>query len=91
MRDGKIDAYTFVLDRESASQLRTAQIAAADVLQDPLVVGAELANVYGLSDVFRAPDGTLVSYRDLVGAEPGSGPYFDLGGEPVGVERDTLP
>jgi uncharacterized protein len=52
-------------------------------LQDPLVVGADLANVYGPNDVFRGTDGTLVSYRDLIGAEPGSGPYFDLGGEPV--------
>jgi len=80
---GKIAAYTFVLTRESASQLRAAQIAAVDVLQDPLVVGAELANVYGADDVFRGTDGTLVSYRDLVGAEPGSGPFFDLGGQPV--------
>jgi hypothetical protein len=79
----KITAYTFVLTRDSASQLRAAQIAASDVLQDPLVVGADFANVYGASDVFRAPDGTLVSYRDLVAAEPGSGPFLDLGGQPV--------
>jgi hypothetical protein len=83
VRGGKIAAYTFVLDRESASQLRAAQIAASDVLQDPLVVGADFANVYGPDDVFRGTDGTLVSYRDLVGAEPGSGPFFDLGGQPV--------
>jgi hypothetical protein len=80
---GKIAAYTFVLNRESAGQLRAAQIAASDVLQDPLVVGADFANVYGPEDVFRGADGTLVTYRDLVGAEPGSGPFFDLGGEPV--------
>jgi hypothetical protein len=83
LRDGKITTYSFVLNRESASQLRAAQIAAADVLQDPLVVGAEIANVYGPNDVFRGADGVLVSYRDLVGAEPGSGPFVDLGGEPV--------
>jgi hypothetical protein len=82
-RDGKIASYNFVLNRESAAQLRAAQIAAADVLQDPLVVGADQANVYGLDDVFRGPDGVLISYRDLVGAEPGSGPFNDLGGEPV--------
>jgi hypothetical protein len=80
---GKIATYTFVLDRESASQLRAAQLAASDVLQDPLVVGADLANVYGPDDVFRGTDGVLVSYRDLLGAEPGSGPFFDLGGQPV--------
>jgi hypothetical protein len=83
VRDGKIDAYTFVLDRESASQLRAAQIAASDILQDPLVVGADFANIYGPDDVFRGTDGVLVSYRDLVRAEPGSGPFFDLGGQPV--------
>jgi hypothetical protein len=83
VRGGKIAAYTFVLTREAAGLLRAAQIAASDVLQDPLVVGADLANVYGPNDVFRGTDGTLVSYRDLIGAEPGSGPYFDLGGEPV--------
>ncbi|MDQ6672683.1 MAG: hypothetical protein M3069_18405 [Chloroflexota bacterium] len=83
VRNGKIASYTFVLTRESAAQLRAAQIAAADVLQDPLVVGADLANVYGSNDVFRGADGALVSYRDLVGAEPGSGPFFDLGGQPV--------
>jgi hypothetical protein len=85
VRAGKIGAYTFVLNRESAAQLRAAQIAAADILQDPLVVGADQANVYGLDDVFRGPDGVLISYRDLVGAEPGSGPFVDLGGEPVVV------
>jgi hypothetical protein len=83
VRDGKIGAYTFVLTRESTSQLRAAQLAASDVLQDPLIVGADLANVYGPTDVFRGPDGVLVSYRDLLGAEPGTGPFFDLGGEPV--------
>ena len=80
---GKIAAYTFVLNRESAADLRAARLAASDVLQDPLVVGADFANVYGPDDVFRGTDGTLVTYRDLLGAEPGSGPFFDLGGEPV--------
>jgi hypothetical protein len=82
-RGGKIGSYIFVLSRESASRLRAAQIAASDILQDPLVVGAEFANVYGPTDVFRGTDGVLLSYRDLVAAEPGSGPFFDLGGEPV--------
>jgi hypothetical protein len=82
-QDGKIAAYTFVLDRASTAQLRAAQIAASDVLQDPLVVGAEFANVYGPTDVFRDLDGTLLSYRDLVTAEPGSGPFFDLDGQPI--------
>jgi hypothetical protein len=82
-QDGKIASSTVVLNRESAAQLRAAQIAAADVLQDPLIVGADQANVYGLDDVFRGPDGVLISYRDLVGAEPGSGPFNDLGGQPV--------
>jgi hypothetical protein len=79
----KITAYTFVLTRESAAALRAAQIAASNVLQDPLIVGADDANMYGGTDVFRAPDGTIISYRDLVAAEPGSGPYLDLGGQPV--------
>jgi hypothetical protein len=56
---------------------------AAPHLQDPLVVAVESANVYGAADVFRRTDGTLVSYRDVVGAEPGSGPFYDLGGEPI--------
>jgi hypothetical protein len=81
----KITAYTFVLDRESASRLRAAQLAASDVLQDPLVVGVDSANVYGPADVFRTPDGQLVSYREVVGAEPGSGPFFDLGGQPITI------
>jgi hypothetical protein len=64
---GKITAYTFVLDRASASRLRAAQLAASDVLQDPLVVGVDSANVYGPSDVFRTADGQLVSYPEVVG------------------------
>ena len=80
---GQITAYTFVLDGASASRLRAAQLAASDVRQDPLVVGVEAANVYGPADVFRTADGQLVSYRDVVGAEPGAGPFFDLGGQPV--------
>jgi hypothetical protein len=81
----KITAYTFVLDRESASRLRAAQLAASDVLQDPLVVGVDSANVYGPSDVFRTAGGQLVSYREVMGAEPGSGPFFDLGGQPITI------
>jgi hypothetical protein len=83
VRGGKIGSYTFVLTRESAGQLRAAQIAASDVLQDPLIVGAEFANVYGPNDVFHGADGALLSYRDVVAAEPGSGPFFDLGGQPI--------
>jgi hypothetical protein len=48
-------------------------------------VGIDSANVYGPSDVFRTADGQLLSYHDLVGAEPGSGPFYDLGGEPVTI------
>ena len=81
----KITAYTFVLDRASASRLRAAQLAASDVLQDSLVVGVDSANVYGPADVFRTADGQLVSYREVVGAEPGAGPFFDLGGQPVTI------
>jgi hypothetical protein len=81
----QITAYTFVLDRQSASQLRQAQLTASEVLQDPIIVGAESANVYGPGDVFRAPDGRLVSYRDVLSAEPGAGPYYDLGGQPITI------
>jgi hypothetical protein len=85
VRDNKIASYTFVLDRESARRLREGQLAASDVLQDPLVVGTESANVYSSKDVFRTQDGTLISYRDVIGAEPGSGPFYDLGGQPVTI------
>lgn len=80
-----VTAYTFVLSAESASRLRAAQLAAADVLQDPLVVGVDSANVYGPDDVFRTADGQLVSYRDVVGTDPGAGPFFDLGGQPIAI------
>jgi hypothetical protein len=80
---GKITAYTFVLSRESAGQLRARQVAASEVLQDPLLVGEDNANVYGADDVFRTADGTLMGYRELIGAEPGSGPFYDLGGQPI--------
>jgi hypothetical protein len=83
VHSAQIVAYTFVLHKESAAQLRAAQRAASEVLQDPLVVGVNLANVYGSADVFRTTDGTLVSYRDVLSAEPGSGPFYDLGGEPI--------
>jgi hypothetical protein len=76
-----IVGYSFVLHRQSAAQLRAAQLAAPEVLQDPLVVGANSASVYGAADVFSAADGTLVSFPDVVGAEPGSDPFYDLGGE----------
>jgi hypothetical protein len=85
VRDGHISSYTFVLTQESATTLREARLRASEVLQDPLVVGQDNANVYGQRDVFRTADGTLVSYRDVVGAEPGSGPFYDLGGQPVTI------
>jgi hypothetical protein len=85
VRDDHILSYTFVLTQESARALREARLQASEVLQDPLVVGQDNANVYGPKDVFRTADGTLVSYRDVVGAEPGSGPFYDLGGQPVTI------
>jgi hypothetical protein len=81
--DGKIANYTFVLSRDSASRHRAAQLAASQVLQDPVIVGQSSANVYGFDDVFRDSRGTLISYRDVLTSEPGTGPFFDLGGEPV--------
>ncbi len=83
VKDGRIASYTFVLDRESAGRHRAAQMAASQVLQDPVIVGADAANVYGFNDVFRDPQGKIVSYRDVLAAEPGSGPYHDLGGQPI--------
>ena len=83
VKDGQIANYTFVLTEESASRHRAAQMAASQVLQDPVIVGADAANVYGFNDVFRDPDGNIVSYRDVLTAEPGSGPYYDLGGQPI--------
>lgn len=83
VKGGRIANYTFVLDRESASRHRAAQMAASQVLQDPVIVGADAANVYGFNDVFRDPEGKIVSYRDVLTAEPGSGPYIDLGGQPI--------
>ncbi len=85
IRDDHILSYTFVLTQDSAVALREARLRASEVLQDPLVVGLDNANVYGQKDVFRTADGTLVSYRDVVGAEPGSGPFYDLGGQPVTI------
>ena len=85
VRGGTITEYTFVLNREPASRLRAAQLAASEVLQDPLAVGLESANVYGPADVFRTADGRLVSYRQVIGAEPGAGPFFDVGGQPITI------
>jgi hypothetical protein len=82
-KDGKITSYTFVLSREAAARHRAAQLAASEVLQDPVIVGQTSANVYGFDDVFRDSTGKLVSYRDVLTSEPGSGPFFDLGGEPI--------
>jgi hypothetical protein len=83
VHDGRIASYTFVLSRDSAARHRAAQLAASQVLQDPVIVGLSSANVYGFSDVFRDSHGTLISYRDVLTSEPGSGPFFDLGGEPI--------
>jgi hypothetical protein len=85
VHEDHITSYTFVLTRDSASALRDAQLAASEVLQDPLIVGADSANVYGPKDVFRTADGTLVSYHDVIAAEPGSGPYYDIGGQPITI------
>jgi hypothetical protein len=84
-RDGKIASYTFVLSRDAAARHRTAQLAASQVLQDPVIVGLTSANVYGFNDVFRDGTGKLISYRDVLTSEPGSGPFVDLGGEPIVV------
>jgi hypothetical protein len=84
-RDGKIASYTFVLSRDATARHRAAQLAASQVLQDPVIVGLTSANVYGFNDVFRDGTGKLISYRDVLTSEPGSGPFVDLGGEPIVV------
>jgi hypothetical protein len=81
--NGKIANYTFVLSRDSAARHRAAQLAASQVLQDPVIVGLTSANIYEFNDVFRDSRGTLVSYRDVLTSEPGTGPFYDLGGEPI--------
>ena len=83
VRNRRIANYTFVLSRESAARHRAAQLAASQVLQDPVIVGLSSANIYGFNDVFRDSGGTLISYRDVLTSEPGTGPFFDLGGEPI--------
>ncbi len=83
LNNGLIQNYTFVLTEESAHRHRAAQLAASEVLQDPIIVGQDVANVYGFNDVFRDGTGQLVSYRDVLTADPGSGPFYDLGGEPI--------
>jgi SnoaL-like domain len=80
---GHIVAYTMVLDATSTHRLREAQLAALEVLQNPVIVGLDSANIYGPSDVFRDSAGNLVSFRDLITAEPGTGPFVDLWGEPI--------
>ena len=48
------------------------------------IVGLSSANVFGFNyDVFRDSSGRLISYRDVLTSEPGGGPFFDLGGEPI--------
>jgi len=83
VQDGRIQNYTFFLSEDSAHRHRAAQLAATQVLQDPVIVGQDAANVYGFDDVFRDANGQLVSYRDVLTADPGSGPFYDLGGEPI--------
>jgi hypothetical protein len=83
VQDERIQAYTFVLTEDSAHRHRTAQLAASQVLQDPVIVGQDAANVYGFTDVFRDGSGRLVSYRDVLLAEPGIGTFYDLGGQPI--------
>ena len=83
LHNGLIQNYTYVLTEDSAHRHRAAQLAASDVLQDPVIVGQDAANVYGFTDVFRDNTGQLISYRDVLTADPGSGPFFDLGGEPI--------
>ena len=83
LHNGLIQNYTFVLTEDSAHRHRAAQLAASDVLQDPVIVGQDAANVYGFTDVFRDNTGQLISYRDVLTADPGSGPFYDLGGEPI--------
>jgi hypothetical protein len=80
---GLIQSYTYVLTEDSAHRHRAAQLAASEVLQDPIIVGQDAANVYGFNDVFRNGAGTLVSYRDVLTAEPGADTFYDLGGEPI--------
>jgi hypothetical protein len=81
--DGLIQNYTYVLTEDSAHRHRAAQLAASEVLQDPIIVGQDAANVYGFNDVFRNSAGTLVSYRDVLTSEPGADTFYDLGGEPI--------
>ncbi len=83
VHNGLIQSYTFVLTEESAHRHRAAQLAASEVLQDPIIVGQDAANVYGFNDVFRDGAGKLVSYRDVLTSEPGSDQFYDLGGEPI--------
>jgi hypothetical protein len=83
VQDSRIRAYTFVLTEEAAHRHRAAQLAASQVLQDPIIVGQDAANVYGFSDVFRDSAGRLVSYWDVLTAEPGTGPFYDVGGQPI--------
>jgi len=83
VQNGHIQNYTFYLSQDSAHRHRAAQLAASQVLQDPLIVGQDDANIYGFDDVFRDSGGTLISYRDVLTADPGSGPFFDLGGQPI--------
>jgi len=83
IQDSRIQNYTFYLTEDSARRHRDAVLHASEVLQDPVIVGQDAANIYGFDDVFFDTDGHMISYRDVLTAEPGSGPFHDLGGQPV--------
>jgi hypothetical protein len=83
VQDSRIQNYTFYLTEDSSRRHRDALLHASEVLQDPLIVGQDAANIYGFDDVFFDANGHMISYRDVLTAEPGSGPFHDLGGQPV--------
>ena len=81
-----IISYMLLLN-DSTHRLREAQLASLDVMQNPIIVGQDAANVYTLNDVFQDAAGNLISFREVIAADPGSGPHVDLGGELVVVRR----
>ena len=83
VENGRITNYTFYLTEDSALRHRDAVLAASQVEQDPLIVGQDEANVYGFNDVFFDPENNMVSYRDVLTADVGAGPFHDLGGQPI--------
>ena len=83
VENGRITNYTFYLTEDSAHKHRDALLAASQVEQDPLIVGQDDANVYGFNDVFFDAENNMVSYRDVLTADVGAGPFHDLGGQPI--------